>query len=142
MLPIRTILFPTDFSECSEAAFRLASSFARDYGARLIALHVYPPPLDHGEEVARRAPDSYEESLWKSLQAHRADELKYDIDYQLVEGNAAGEILRVAADRPCELIVMGTHGRSGIERLLLGSVAEQVIRQATCPVLTTKPAPM
>src|SRR5262249_50837501 len=142
MLPIHTILFPTDFSECSDAAFRLASSFARDYGAHLIVVHVYSPPLDHSEEVARRPPDSYEDSLWKNLKNIRADDLKYDIDYQLVEGDAAVEILRLAADRPCQLIVIGAHGRSGIERLLLGSVAEQVIRQATCPVLTTKPSPM
>ena len=142
MLPIETILFPIDFSECSESAFQLASSVARDYGARLIVLHVYPPPMDHSEEVARRAPDSYEDSLWKNLRSLRVDDLKYDIDYQLAEGDAVGEILRIAAERPCELIVIGTHGRSGIERLLLGSVTEQVIRQASCPVLTTKPPPM
>ncbi|HEV3144517.1 MAG TPA: universal stress protein [Gemmataceae bacterium] len=142
MLPIRTILFSTDFSECSEAAFQLASSLARDYNARLIVLHVYPPPLDHSEEVARRPPDSYEESLWKNLKTIRANDLKYDMDYQLVEGEAAQEILRIAAEKPCDLIVMGTHGRTGLERFLLGSVAEQVVRQAACPVLTTKPAPM
>jgi len=143
VLPIHTILFPTDFSECSQAAFRIAASLARDYGARLIVLHVYPPPLDHSEEVARRAPDdNYEDSLWKSLEAIQAEDLKYDIDYQLVEGDAADEIVRVATERPCDLIVMGTHGRMGLERVLLGSVAEKVIRHAACPVLTTKPPPM
>ena len=142
MHPIRTILVPTDFSECSEAAFRLASSLARDYSAHLIVLHVYPPPLDHSEEIARRPPDSYEDSLWKSLKAIRAEDLKYDIDYQLVEGDAATEIARVAAEKSCDLIVMGTHGRTGIERVLLGSVAEKVIRHAACPVLTTKPPAM
>jgi nucleotide-binding universal stress UspA family protein len=142
MLPIRTILFPTDFSACSEAAFRLASSLARDYSAALVVLHVYPPPLDHSEEIARRPPDSYEDSLWKNLKEIRTDDLKYDIDYQLIEGDAAAEIARVAAERPCDLIVMGTHGRTGIERVLLGSVAEKVIRHATCPVLTTKPPAM
>jgi nucleotide-binding universal stress UspA family protein len=142
MLPIHTILFPTDFSECSQAAFQLATSLARDYSAGLIVLHVYQPPLDHSEEVARRAPDSYEDSLWKSLKAIQADDLKYDIDYQLVEGDAADEIVRVGTERPCDLIVMGTHGRMGLERVLLGSVAEKVIRQAACPVVTTKPPPM
>jgi universal stress protein A len=142
MLPIRTILFPTDFSECSQAAFQLASSLARDYGSRMIVLHVYPPPLDHSEEIARRPPDSYEDSLWKNLKAIQAEDLKYDIDYQLIEGDAAAEIARVAVEKPCDLIVIGTHGRRGIERVLLGSVAEKVIRQAACPVLTTKPPAM
>jgi nucleotide-binding universal stress UspA family protein len=142
MVLIRTILIPTDFSECSEAAFQLAASVARDYSARLIVLHVYPPPLDHSEEVARRQPETYEDSLWRSLKTIQAPDLKYDIDYQLVEGDAAGEVIRVAAERACDLIVMGTHGRMGLERVLLGSVAESVIRQAACPVLTTKPQPM
>jgi nucleotide-binding universal stress UspA family protein len=142
MLTIRTILHATDFSERSERAFHLACSLARDHGARLVILHVYPPPVAHGEVVARRQPNGYEEELWNTLRQLQAPDPKVKVEHRLEEGEAAAEILRVARESSCDLIVLGMHGRTGLRRLLMGSVAEQVVRQAPCPVLTvTTPFP-
>jgi nucleotide-binding universal stress UspA family protein len=138
MLRLNTVLFPTDFSEPSTAAFQMACSLARDYSARLVILHVYPPPLDHSEEVARRQPETYEESLWKRLHAIQTSDPKIEVDYRLQEGDAANEILRIAGEVSADMVVMGTHGRSGVGRLVLGSVAENVLRHAAIPVLTVK----
>jgi nucleotide-binding universal stress UspA family protein len=138
MSPVSVILHPTDFSERSDWAFHLACSLARDHGARLIVLHVFPPPVAHGEVVARRQPPRYEEELRQMLKRLQPPDPKVPIEHQLAEGEPVAEILRMARESGCDLIVMGTHGRSGIGRLLMGSVAEQVIRQAPCPVLTIR----
>ena len=138
MSKIRTILHPTDFSERSESAFHLASSLARDHGAQLIVLHVIPPPVSHGEVVARQQPNGYREQMCDWLYRLQAPASGVDIDHRLTDGEPYAEILRVAEDDSCDLIVMGTHGRTGLGRLLMGSVAEQVLRRASCPVLTVK----
>jgi nucleotide-binding universal stress UspA family protein len=134
MLPIRTILHPTDFSGPSEWAFRLACSLARDHGARLLALHVAPPPV-HG--LARAHVEEYD-GLWQDLLRFQAPDLADQLAHQLRHGHPLTEILRVARVTPCDLIVMGTHCRSGVGRLLMGSVAEAVVRRAPCPTITVK----
>jgi nucleotide-binding universal stress UspA family protein len=142
MIPIRTILCPLDLAEPCEPAFHLACALARDQGARVVVLHVYPPPCCHGDVVARRPPDGYRDSLGPLLRRYQAQGLSGGIQHRLEEGEQVREILRVAREAPADLIVMGTHGRGGLPRLLLGSVAEQVLRAAPCPILTVKmPAP-
>jgi nucleotide-binding universal stress UspA family protein len=142
MIPVRTILCPIDLAEPCEPAFRLACSLARDQGASVIVLHVYPPPCCHGEVVAQRPPDGYRESLRHLLRQYQAPGLPGGVDHRLEEGEPIPEILRVAREAAADLIVMGTHGRGGLSRLLLGSVAEHVLRAAPCPVLTVKmPSP-
>jgi nucleotide-binding universal stress UspA family protein len=141
MLPAHTIVFPTDFSEHAARVFPVACTLARDEGARLIVLHVMPPPLNHAEVVARRPPDGYRDELWRMLHRIQAPEANVRVEHRLEEGDAATEILRVAGDTGVGLIVMGTHGRTGLKRLLMGSVAEQVLRRAACPVLTVKAPP-
>ena len=137
MFAIRTILHPTDFSDRSDAAFHLACALARDYRARVVVLHVVPPPLNWAEEVARRPPDSYRDQLWHEyLLRRQAPDPSTPLEYRLEEGDPAEEILRVAEDTGCDLVVMGTHGRGGLRRLLMGSVAERVLRNAPRPVLT------
>jgi universal stress protein A len=138
MFEIRTILYPTDFSERSEQAFHLACSLARANGARLIVLHVIPPPVFRGEVVARRQPDGYHEQMCDWLNRLQAPDPSVVIDRRLTDGDPYAEILRVAQENRCDLIVMGTHGRTGLRRLLMGSVAEKVVRQSPCPVLTVK----
>ncbi|HZT97099.1 MAG TPA: universal stress protein [Chloroflexota bacterium] len=139
MLPIRTILHPTDFSEYSGYAFQLACDLARDYDARLIVLHVAAPPVVvYGEGVLPPEPKDYKERLRERLQQVVIQDPKIPIEHRLIEGDAAREILRLAGEAKCNLIVMGTHGRTGLGRLLMGSVAEQVVRKAPCPVLTVK----
>jgi nucleotide-binding universal stress UspA family protein len=138
MLPAHTILFPTDLSELAAPAFELACALARDEGARLVVLYVVPPPSTHGEVVARRQPDGFYEGLWRQLRELHAPEGDVRVEPRLEEGDAVEEILRVAREVHAGIIVMGTHGRGGLSRLVLGSVAEQVLRRADCPVLTVK----
>jgi nucleotide-binding universal stress UspA family protein len=138
MLPIHTILFPTDFSENARQAFALACSLARDCGARLVVLYVMPPPMGHDEIEARRDPDAYYAGVWKMLDEMHAPAEDVRVEHRLEEGAAAQRILDVAREVQAGMIVMGTHGRTGLGRLLLGSVAEQVLRRAACPVLTVK----
>ena len=140
MLPIKTILHPTDFSEQARYGFQMACALARDYGARLLVCHVYqPPPVVYGEfGVAPPPPGEAPESLRAQLARIRPAEGEVDVQHYLLEGDAAEEIVELARDSLCDLIVMGTHGRTGLGRLLMGSVAEQVMRRAPCPVLTIK----
>jgi nucleotide-binding universal stress UspA family protein len=139
LLPIRTILHPTDFSSRSKNAFELACALARDYGARLVVLHVKPPKFMGGEvhaliTVAEEVDHELREELDK-LQPHDACT---NIERMLKQGDAGTEILRTAKEISCDLIVMGTHGRTGLSRLLMGNVAEAVSRKAHCPVITIK----
>ena len=113
-------------------------ALARDHGATLAFLHVYPLPIAYGEVVARRQENGYYDELWQKLHAYKTPNLATPMIYRLEEGDAAKEILRVADELQCDLIVVGTHGRTGLGRLLMGSVAEQVMRNAPCPVLAVK----
>jgi nucleotide-binding universal stress UspA family protein len=143
MLPIRTILHPTDFSAHSDYAFRLACSLARDHGARVIALHVLdrqvlaypgvmmPPPPPRATAEQRAA-------ILAQMQQIVPRDSAVPVEYLVEEGAPATAILQIAQETPCDVIVMGTHGRTGLSRLVIGSVAEQVMRSATCPVLTVK----
>jgi len=138
MLSISTILYPTDFTESSAAAFSVACSLARAYGARLVVLHVVLPPVGSAEVIERRDPEKFYSGLWQELRRLEPEDPGIRIEHRLVEGDAAGVILRIAEAIDANLIVMGTHGRTGLARLMLGSVAEEVLRHALCPVLTLK----
>jgi nucleotide-binding universal stress UspA family protein len=139
MLPFHTILHPTDFSDRSECAFRVACALARDYNAHLIVLHVdYLPAALYGDVLAAPRPEGYLERLREQLHALRPADPGPRIEYRLNEGHPVPEILGVADEVRADLIVMGTHGRTGLGRLLMGSVAEQVLRKAACPVLTVR----
>jgi nucleotide-binding universal stress UspA family protein len=139
MLTIKTILHPTDFSGRSECAFRLACSLARDHGARVVALHVVPPPpTEYAEGVVFPPAGAFEAWAREQFSRLQPPDAEIRLERRLAHGDAAAEILSVAAETGCELIVMGTHGWTGITRLLMGSVAEQVVRKAPCPVLTVK----
>src|SRR5262249_32720257 len=138
MLAVHTILHPTDFSEPSEYAFRLACSLARDYGARLIVLHVVTPPVVvYGEGVVPPGPELYQGGANVKLSQMRVP-ADAPSERRQKEGDPATEILGVAQETRPDLIVLGTHGRTGLGRLLMGSVAEQVLRRAPCPVLTVR----
>jgi nucleotide-binding universal stress UspA family protein len=142
MFPIRTILQPTDFSDASAAAFRLACSLARDHGSRIIAVHVVALPVAPAEVGwVVPEPEGYREELMVKLQSLRPTAPEVPVAYRLADGDPAAEIVRLAQETPCDLIVMGTHGRTGLARLVLGSVAEEVLRKAPCPVVTVKSVP-
>jgi nucleotide-binding universal stress UspA family protein len=139
MLPIHTILHPTDFSDRSEAAFQLACLLARESGARLIVLHVVQPPpfVTHGEMArALEQAEGYRRELNEKLHNLRDADPDLEMEHRLEDGEPVNEIMRAATETGSDLIVLGTHGRTGFRRLLLGSVAEQVLRRAACPVLT------
>jgi len=136
---IRVVLHPTDFSDGSEAALRVARSLARDHGARLILLHVAPSRVFVGG-VMTAEPD-LRDSL-DALESARAvtdgSDLKYPVETWFSRGMAPDEIVRVAEEVGCDLIVMGTHGRTGLGRLLMGNTAESVLSETGCPVMIVK----
>jgi nucleotide-binding universal stress UspA family protein len=135
---IRTILHPSDLAETSQAAFQLARSMAIDYSAELIALHVYPPPFNEADAVDRDRSNEVQSDLMAALRKFAAADDRVRMDYRLEEGTASEVILEQAQN--CDLIVMGTHGREGLGRAIMGSVAERVLREATCPVVTVRPS--
>jgi universal stress protein A len=140
MLPVRTILHPTDFSEHSRFAFQTACLLAHECGARLIILHVVEPAVTISGATA--LPLIADELPVADADKHLHRLLPSDpdlvVEYELEVGYPAETIVSVARERGVDLIVMGTHGRRGPGHLLMGSVAEQVLREATCPVLTLK----
>jgi nucleotide-binding universal stress UspA family protein len=148
MLPIKKILHPTDFSTGAATAFDHALHLARHHEAELHLLHVIPtlgedPIRDAYDEAAED--DAFAEHLRKQAEAHMhalAEDQPYrDVSLRrvLTRGAAAGpRILEYADAEDIDLIVMGTHGRRGVKHLLLGSVAEEVVHRASCPVLCVR----
>ncbi len=141
VMPIRTVLHPTDFSEQARSAFPMACSLAHDFGARVVVLHVAPPPIQILGGMAAPSPalEEYDPAvLGKKVRELHSPYPDVPVEARVETGDAAATILKVAEETACDLIVMGTHGRTGLGRLLMGSVAEQVVRKANCPVLTVK----
>jgi nucleotide-binding universal stress UspA family protein len=142
----RRILVATDFEESAEQAIACAVELARADGAELVLLHVYMDLPTYPEVAAGRVEAIYEEQrrwvegeLERRARAARGRGL---LASPLVRtGSPAPTIARVAAEERADLVVVGTHGRSGLDRLVLGSVAERVVRQAPCPVLVVKAPP-
>jgi nucleotide-binding universal stress UspA family protein len=136
MYPVRTILHPTDFSKHSERAFDVACALLRGNRARLVVLHVAPIPERGSEGLLIPAfPEQQRESLIAQLKQIRAIDPNLQVEHLLEFGDT---ISRVARDTGAGLIVVGSHGRSGVRRLLLGSVAEALVRLATCSVMVVK----
>jgi nucleotide-binding universal stress UspA family protein len=142
MLPIRAILCPTDFSAYSAHAFQMACALARDYHARILLLHVAATPIGTiPTAVLPPTPAEEMDQLRQRLNRYVAPSGVAALERLVVEGGPAEEIVEITREWPCDLIVMGTHGRTGIRRMLMGSVAEAVLRGAPCPVLTVKAPP-
>jgi nucleotide-binding universal stress UspA family protein len=139
----RKILFPTDFSHTGDAALAFATSLARDTGATLLIVHVEEPPAAYGGgELYYGLPEPAHEELHRMLGEVLPSDPSVPFEHRLVTGDPAHAIVNLAEMEGVDLIVMGTHGRSGLSRLLMGSVTEVVVRKAKCPVLTYKqPAP-
>lgn len=138
-MDIKTILFPTDFSHTGDAALAMATALARDSGAKLLIVHVEEPPVAYGGgEMYYGVPEPATEDLRRML--HEVTPTDPDVPYEhrLISGEPAAAISRLAESEHVDLIVLGTHGRTGLTRLLMGSVAEAVVRRAHCPVLTYK----
>lgn len=142
MYTINTILHPTDFSELSRSAFEMACSMAVQHNASLILLHVAGPPPDATpmpyNAVSSQTDDLDEMQLRRQLEELRTSKPTLTMEYVLERGEPQEVILQVAKEAACNAIVMGAHGRTGLNRLLMGSVAESVMRRAPCPVITVK----
>jgi nucleotide-binding universal stress UspA family protein len=145
MVPIKRILVPVDFSEASSAAAYYARSLARAFGASIDVIHVVgysslasaadmyvPPPQEYLDELDRQARERLERVFTPE------DRAVFDTRLLLRRGDPVDEILQYAGEEPIDLIVMGTHGRTGFAHVVLGSVAERVVRKAPCPVLTVR----
>ena len=139
---IRVILHPTDFSESSEAAAHMAHMLARDLGARLVILHVASlEVIMDGTPAADTNPGVYKDALEHVRKRLDGGDLKYPVETRISRGFTAEGILQTAEEVGCDLIVMGTHGRTGLKRALMGSVAESVLPKAGCPVLVVQAFP-
>ncbi len=144
-MQIKTILFPTDFSNGARAAMDHAASLAKDYQAKLILLYVIqdisiaewyiPSSLSVGDLV-----EDMRKSAWQEMDkwfAEVSQQVK-DVEKMVVRGVPFVEIIQTAKEKTADLIVIGTHGRTGIDHMLFGSTAEKVVRKASCPVLTVR----
>ena len=144
MIALKTLLVPSDFSECSEAAVRYGLELARRFDAKLHLLHVvYDPALQPWATEGMTLPLLDAVDQWQKESRQRLIDAVPPADAGRVTvsatiGSPYAEILRYADENDVDLIVMGTHGRSGMSHVLLGSIAEKVVRHAPCPVLTVR----
>ena len=144
-MKIERILFPIDFSEGSMNALDYAISLSKEYNSRLYLLHVvHDISMTAGWQVPHIRIDEFyremEEGAKKEMEKFCREELRgiENIEQIVLRGIPDEEILRVARDKKIDIIVIGTHGRTGIDRLLFGSTAEKVVRKAPCPVLSVR----
>lgn len=143
---IKKILCPIDFSDCSDHAMKYALALAQSHDAELQLLHVVEPPMAAYDGVIQAPVLSIEtleqfqdtcRSHLKDIAAEATREHK-NVTYHLASGIPWLGIIQAATSAEVDLIVVGTHGRSGIAHALIGSVAEKLVRKAPCPVLTVK----
>lgn len=148
-MQIRKILCPVDFSEPAREALHFAVDFARRFDAQVTLLHVFVVPgYAYPEGIVLAGPEVMNEILeridralreWRDEAISRAGgALRIDVESR--QGTPWAEIVRKAEEDGYDLVVIGTHGRSGLSHALLGSVAERVVRKAPCPVLTVRAA--
>ena len=146
MIRLQRILLPTDFSEFSDAATKYACAFSEQFEAELHLLHVFDlresmtPEFAMGLALPTRIKESQvaaEKALDKVLDPEWAASRK--VVKATADGPPFVEIIKYAKQHDVDLIVMGTHGHSGLIHVLMGSVAERVVRKAPCPVLTVRP---
>lgn len=144
-MQVKTILFPTDFSQGARAAMDYAISLAQDYEAKLVLLYViqdisiaewYIPSSISVTDLV----EDMQKSAWKEMEKWNAEvaaKVK-DVEQMVIRGVPFVEIIKAAKNKNADMIVIGTHGRTGIDHMLFGSTAEKVVRKAPCPVLTVR----
>ncbi|WP_227255064.1 universal stress protein [Frigoriglobus tundricola] len=147
MITIRRILVPTDFSDYARPAVRYAAELAEKFSAELVLLHVVPDAVLALPDAVMPTPtpavdlseltEAGKEGLAHLIAAEKLEKRHPRAEVRI--GSPADEIIAAARDLHADLVCIGTHGRGGLARVLLGSVAEHVVRQAPCPVLTVRP---
>lgn len=145
MYELRTILFATDFSESSDHAFGHALALAKKFNARLLILHVINEPVDlRGFYVPHISFDKLEQEIEEGAQKMMETFCRTHLrDYDncetfIVPGMPYDEVLKKATESGADLIVVGTHGRTGLDHVLFGSTAEKIVRKSPVPVLTVR----
>ena len=145
MPEIKKIMCAVDFSEASREVADYAATLAKCTGAEILVLYVAPSLSQYvGFHVPPSSIETFVKEIVsgadKSMEAFLAEEFKgANVRGEVVTGYAAEEILNAAEEEKVDMIVMGTHGRKGIDRILFGSVAEKVVKSAKCPVVTVRP---
>jgi nucleotide-binding universal stress UspA family protein len=134
MLKIKRILVPFDWSEISKRAIQVAASLAKGHDAEIVVLYAVPVALEAYGPLTKE----YLDHLQDKLRNINLLDSQIRVQYRLLEGAPAAVIVDTAKDAECELIVMGTHGRTGLNRLFRGSVAEEVMCRAPCMVMTVR----
>ncbi len=140
-LSVNRILAAADFSETSDKACDYALSLAKVFEAEVVVLHVLQEPILYQAETDQSYRDAYEQKVQESIEAmlHRHTCEGVKVKTAMRPGAPFVEIIRFAEDEKCDMIVLGTHGHGPLYKMLLGSVAEKVVRKATCPVLVVRP---
>jgi nucleotide-binding universal stress UspA family protein len=146
VVALQPIVFATDFSPASDPAFRKATEMARKEGAELIVAHVYEPPapLSHSgvaddlieAELDEKIRNDVQKKLEPVLARARAEGVR--VRGEILAGHTAKKLSELAVKNGAGMLVIGTHGRTGLKKLVMGSVASQVIATAPCPVLTVR----
>ncbi len=141
---VRTILVPLDFSESTSTLLDWAAHLAEQHGSSVVLLHAYHLPVEFQQLEGAYLPPEF----WANVKREAEDSLSgyakelsgrgIPVEMVVLEGYAATAIIDEATRRGVDLIVIGTHGLSGLKHLLLGSIAERVVQKAPCPVLTVK----
>jgi nucleotide-binding universal stress UspA family protein len=139
---IKKILVPTNFSEQADEAFRVAHSLACALGAEVIVFHVAHPPavvLENGSLLTEPSKVGAR-NLWERFRSSQPTDPRVKVQHEAIVANkrSATQILEILDRLGCDLIVMGTHGHSWLKRLLFGSLTQEVVRRARCPVLVVK----
>lgn len=141
MIQLKRILVPVDFSDTSKLAFDYAVALGRVFNAEVHVLHVADEPFLYAPTTAQQFRDEFEQEQQRQLDTlvgtHSAEGV--DVTSVMQPGTAFYEIIQYAKQKDVDLLVIGTHGHGMIAHMLLGSVAEKVVRKAPCPVLTVRP---
>jgi nucleotide-binding universal stress UspA family protein len=142
MNPIRRILVPTDFSPHAAEAFRVAHDLAKATGTGVVVFHVSPPPavVSDGDRLLSAPARGEAKDVWDELRKIQGTDPAVHVEHEVIVADRpdAEHIFRILKERGCDLIVMGTLGRTWLRHLLFGSVTEDVVRKAHCSVVVVK----
>ena len=145
MTPIRKILVPTDFSPDAAEAFRHAVMLAKATGAGVVVVHVARPPAVavDGGRLSTDPTGGGPDDLWPDLRKLKAEDRSVAVEHEVIVADRpdVSHVLKIVEAAGCDLIVMGTHGLTGLKHRLFGGLTEEVVRRARCPVMVVKAPP-
>ena len=134
----KKILVPTDFSHTGDTALEYAASLAKEQGARLLIVHVQELPRVYAGDMYYGIAEPSSEELMSMLRDVKPADHRVSVEYRLLSGDPAEAVVRLSDEEDVDMIVVGSHGRTGFSRALMGSVAESIVRKAHCPVVVCK----